>query len=57
MILCHIKKKGGGARGVMVIAVGNRHGDMSSNPGRDRLHFTNWPCVISCPRGGVGKYI
>ena len=23
----------GGARGVMVIVVGNRHGDMSSNPG------------------------
>ena len=25
----------GGARGVMVIVVGNRRGDMSSNPGRD----------------------
>ena len=25
----------GGARGVMVIVVGNGHGDMSSNPGRD----------------------
>ena len=25
----------GGARGVMVIVVGNEHGDMSSNPGRD----------------------
>ena len=25
----------GGARGVMVIVVGNRHGDTSSNPGRD----------------------
>ena len=24
-----------GARGVMVIIVGNGHGDMSSNPGRD----------------------
>ena len=23
------------ARGVMVIVVGNRHGDTSSNPGRD----------------------
>ena len=28
------------ARGVMVIVVGNRHGDTSSNPGRDWLHFT-----------------
>ena len=25
----------GGARGVIVIVVGNGHGDMSSNPGRD----------------------
>ncbi len=25
----------GGARGVVVIAVGNEHGDTSSNPGRD----------------------
>ena len=25
----------GGARGVVVIAVGNEHSDMSSNPGRD----------------------
>ena len=30
----------GGARGVIVIIVGNEHGDMSSNPGRDWLHFT-----------------
>ena len=30
----------GGARGVMVIVVGNGHGDTSSNPGRDSLHFT-----------------
>ena len=30
----------GGARGVMVIVVGIGHGDMSSNPGRDCLHFT-----------------
>ena len=30
----------GGARGVVVIAVGNGHGDTSSNPGRDWLHFT-----------------
>ena len=30
----------GGARCVMVIVVGNGHGDASSNPGRDWLHFT-----------------
>ena len=30
----------GGARGVMVIVVGNGHSDTSSNPGRDWLHFT-----------------
>ena len=30
----------GSARGVVVIAVGNEHGDTSSNPGRDWLHFT-----------------
>ena len=30
----------GGARGVMVIIVENGHGDTSSNPGRDWLHFT-----------------
>ena len=30
----------GGACGVMVIVVGNGHGDTSSNPGRDWLHFT-----------------
>ena len=29
-----------GARGVMVIVVGNGHGDTSSNPGRDWLHST-----------------
>ena len=32
------KKEGplkGGARGVMVIVVGNEHGDTSLNPGRD----------------------
>ena len=28
-----------GARGVMVIAVGNGLGDTSSDPGRDCLHF------------------
>ena len=25
----------------MVIVAGIEHGDTSSNPGRDRLHFTN----------------
>ena len=30
----------GGARGVMVIVIGNGHGDTSSKPGRDWLHFT-----------------
>ena len=30
----------GGARGVKVIVVGNGHGDTSSNPGWDWLHFT-----------------
>ena len=30
----------GGARGVIVVVVGNEHGDTSSNPGRDWLHFT-----------------
>ena len=29
-----------GARGVMVIVIGNEHGDTSSNPGRDWIHFT-----------------
>ena len=29
----------GGARGVMVIVVGNGHSDTSSNLGRDWLHF------------------
>ena len=29
----------GGAHGVMVIVVGNWHGDTSSYPGRDWLHF------------------
>ena len=31
---------GGGACGVMVIVIGIGHGDTSSNPRRDRLHFT-----------------
>ena len=29
-----------GARGVMVIHIGNGHGDTSPNHGRDQLHFT-----------------
>ena len=29
-----------GARGVMVIVVGNGHDDTSSNPGPGKLHFT-----------------
>ena len=32
--------RSGGARGVVVIVVGNGHGDTSSKPGRDWLHFT-----------------
>ena len=45
LTLCHILperrgwKKKGGVCGVMVIVVGNGHGDMSSKPGRDWLHF------------------
>ena len=35
----HTEGLHGGARGVVVI-VGNEHGDTSSNPGRDWLHFT-----------------
>ena len=34
---CNSKK---GTRGIMVIVIGNGHGDMSSNPGRNWLHFT-----------------
>ena len=30
----------GGARGVVVVVVGNGHGDTSSKPGFDWLHFT-----------------
>ena len=30
----------GGARGVMVIVLGNGHGNTSSNPGREWLYFT-----------------
>ena len=39
-LLCMIDFLVGGARGVMVIVVGNGHGDTSSNPGQDWLHFT-----------------
>ena len=35
MLLFHSAIKVGGARGVIVIVVGNEHGDTSSNPGRD----------------------
>ena len=35
-----IKSLDEGARGVIVIVAGNEHGDTSSNPGRDSLHFT-----------------
>ena len=38
--LTMIKWDSGGACGVMVIVVGNGHGDTSSNHGRDWLHFT-----------------
>ena len=34
-------KKWMSARGVMVIVIGNGHGDTSSNPGRVWLHCTN----------------
>ena len=40
MMMLHKSNGGVGARGVMVIVVGNGHGDTSSNPGRDWLHFT-----------------
>ena len=30
----------GGARAVSVIVVGNEHGDTSSNPRRNSLHYT-----------------
>ena len=35
-----VHNKERGARCVMVIVVGNGHGNTSSNPGRDWLHFT-----------------
>ena len=39
-IFHHEQSLNGDGRGVMVIVVGNGHGDTSSNPGRDWLHFT-----------------
>ena len=38
IIVLHVHFRG--ASGVMVIVVKNGHGDTSSNPGRDWLHFT-----------------
>ena len=35
-----VNKHVGGAHGVMVIIVGNEHGDISSNPRWNWLHFT-----------------
>ena len=37
---CVLSVKTGGAWSEMAIVVGNGHGDTSSNPGRDWLHFT-----------------
>ena len=34
-IYIYIEREEGGAHGVMVIVVGNGHGDRSSNPGQD----------------------
>ena len=39
-VKCDVVTVDGGARGVMVIVVGNGHGDTSSNPGHGWLHFT-----------------
>ena len=38
--MCFICFRFGGVRDVIVMAVGNEHGDTSSNPRRDWLHFT-----------------
>ena len=35
LFIGHYQGLFGGARGVMVIVLGNGHGDTSSNPGRD----------------------
>ena len=40
MLINSFIKHSGGARGVMVIVAGYGHGDTSSNPGPDWLHFT-----------------
>ena len=37
---CMMTSLNGGAHGVMVIVAGYGHGDTSSNPGPDWLHFT-----------------
>ena len=39
-IYIYIKFMKGGARGIMVFDVRNGHGDTSSKPGQDCLHFT-----------------
>ena len=36
----NMTRKSGNNRGVMVIVLGNGHGDKSSNTGRDWLDFT-----------------
>ena len=40
VIICYNMSFNRGARGVMAIVIGNGHGNMSSNPGQDWLHFT-----------------
>ena len=40
LVILANEKIGGGARGVMVIVMGNGHGDTSSNPERGWSHFT-----------------
>ena len=40
VVATDISWSNGGARGVIVIVVGNGHGDTSSNPGPDWLYFT-----------------
>ena len=40
VVVVVVNKNKWGARGVMVIVAGYGHGDTSSNPGPDWLHFT-----------------
>ena len=40
LLICYALCVWGGACGVMVIVIENGHGDTSSNPGRDWLHFS-----------------